>query len=444
MSEHSFIYIILSVMLLLYSIRHRLDLLCVASVCYIVYSIYCIPGIGISGFYRPNLSHSLYYAVFTQLLIIMFFVGFSRYLMKRRETAKDVQVFRENIDKKKKDKERALRISFRLYTFVILAFAMMNIISVGLSGFAKGKNTVWEQTNVFYIISLYGAWPSFAYGIHKNDKIVWILSLFVELTIFFAGSRAFMTTIIVIFLCEKATILWKKRKSLMKIYILGSIGIVFLLLYRMVDTHIMTGDINGAINILKNPTTWTTALELNEPRVIIANYDYSLTSGLRLPIGDSIYRMLDFVPGLTSFVRIELHYPEYYSTWLMDQVSGSTGVGGSIWGESYVMFGYVGIIIFTLIWLNFIKRCNNHLDYHANYSYFVVSLGTYLAWYINRLDFNRVAQACKVMFLCFLIWVVVYLVLRRVIKVGKLSFRLRRTSIYDPQFNGLSKGEFSE
>lgn len=421
MTGYSWVYIILSAILLLYSIRHRLDLLCIAAVCYLVYTIYCIPGIGISGFYRPKLSPSLYYAVYLQLLLIIFFVVFTRCKLKRKEATR----VKQNVGN---SKDQILKISFRIYTLIIAAFALVNIISIGLSGFAEGKSTVWEQTDIFYIISLYGAWPSFAYGLHKNDKMVWLPSLLIELSIFFAGSRAFTTTMIVIFLCEKGTLLWENRKSNMWIYILGAVGVIFLLLYRMVDQYIMAGDINGVINTLKDPLTWMTALEFNEPRVIIANYDYSFTSGIRLPIGDVVYRIIDFVPGLAFIFDIKLEYPEYYSTWLVNQVNGSTGVGGSIWGESYAMFGFAGIILFTLIWLMFIYKCNKHLDYHESYSYYIVSLGTYLAWYINRLDFNRVAQACKVMLLCFLIWAFVYLVLGGVIKIGKFCIRLKGVS----------------
>lgn len=429
MSGYSIIYTVLAIFLLLYSIRNRLDLLCVASVCYIVYSIYCIPGMGISGFYRPNLSNTLYYAVYMQLLLMIFFIMYSRYTMKRRSSIQKYQFVNEYRDGNRNKRDKILKKSFELYTLIIVIFALMNVASIGLSGFASGKSVVWEQTNMLYLISLYGAWPSFAYGIHTKNKKVWIPSLLVELTIFFAGSRAFTATIIVIFLCEKGTILWKNRKSYMKIYILGAIGILFLLLYRMVDTYIMAGNISGVISTLKDPQTWLTALEFNEPRVIIANYDYSITSGLQLPIGDIIYRLIDFVPGLTSIFNIKLEYPEYYSTWLMNQVHGSSGVGGSIWGESYAMMGFLGIIIFTIIWLVFVKFCNKHLDYHASYSYFIVALGTYLAWYINRLDFNRVAQACKVMLFCFVIWAIIYLILGGIIRIGKFSFSIRHKKI---------------
>lgn len=424
MSGYSIVYTILAVFLLLYSLRNRLDLVCIASVCYIVYSIYCIPGIGISGFYRPNLSSTLYYSVYTQLIIIIMFVVYFRYVMKRKVAILNRQKITGYSDVNGGN-TRLLKKSFEMYTLIIIIFSLMNIASIGLSAFSSGKSVVWEQTNILYLISLYGAWPSFAYGIHTNNKKVWIPSLLIELTIFFAGSRAFTATIIIIFLCEKGTILWEKRKSYMKIYALGGIGVLFLLLYRMIDTYIMAKDINGAINVLSNSQTWLTALEFNEPRVIIANYDYSITSGIQLPIGDVIYRLIDFIPGLTAIFNIKLEYPEYYSTWLMDQVHGSAGVGGSIWGESYAMMGFWGIVIFTLIWLGFVNLCNKHLDYHTSYSYFLVAIGTYLAWYINRLDFNRVAQSCKVMLFCFLIWAFIYFVMGGIIRIGKFSFRFR-------------------
>lgn len=419
LTVYGWVYLILAICLILYSVCNRLDLLCIAAVCYIVYTMYCIQGIGISGFYRPNLSPKLYYAVYLQILMMFVFIAIVRYVSKHKKPARITDVEANAND-------RALSVSFRIYIMIIAVFALVNIVSVGLGGFVSGKNTVWEQTNVFYIVSLYGAWPAFAYGIHKNDKMVWIPSLLIELTIFFAGSRAFTATIIVIFLCEKGTSLWKNRKGNLKIYFLGAVAIIFLLLYRMVDQQIMAGDFSGALNTLSNPLTWLTALEFNEPRVIIANYDYALTCGVHFPVGDVIYRIIDFIPGLTSIFDIHLSYPEYYSTWLMNQVHGSTGVGGSIWGECYTMIGFVGIVIFTVIWLAFIYKCNKHLDYHKNYSYFVVSLGTYLAWYINRLDFNRVAQVCKVMLLCFLILAVIYLVLGGVINIGRVKISIKR------------------
>ena len=427
MTVYSLIYIILSVILLLYSIRNRLDLLCIASVCYLVYTMYCIPGTGISGYYRPVLSHSLYYSVFTQLVIITSFVLIARYTIKHRNATQQTPLQEKGNDEDNNKNERLLKTAFRIYTLIIVAFAAMNIASVGLSGFMAGKSVVWEQTNVFYIVSLYGAWPSFAYGVHKKDMLVWIPSLLVELSIFFAGSRAFTATIIIIFLCERGTILWQKKKDFIMIYILGGIGVLFLLLYRKIDTFIMEGDINGALNALLRPQTWMEALEFNEPRVIIANYDYAFTSGMRFPIGDVVYRIIDFVPGLTSLVGIKLKYPEYYSSWLMDEVHASAGVGGSIWGESYAMMGFLGIIFFTIVWLVFINFCNKHLDYHSSYSYFIVSLGTYLAWYINRLDYNRVAQSFKVLLLCFLIWAIVYLFIGGTIIIGKYCIKLRNS-----------------
>ena len=419
MSDYSYIYIVFFLILLAYSVMNRLDIMCIASVCYLVYTIYCIPGIGISGQYRPYLSASLYYAVYCQMAMMIIFVIAARYHLSRKKSGLPDQPETGDTEVQK---DPALKLSFRIYTAVIFAFAILNIASVGFSGFAAGKSIVWEQTNVLYIIALYGAWPAFAYGIHNRDKLVWIPALFIELTIFFAGSRAFTATIIIIFLCEKATELWKKGKGNLGLYMLGGAGVVFLLLYRMIDQMIMEGDMNAAMESLKDPATWLTALEFNEPRVIIANYDYAFTSGLRLPAGDIIFRFLDFIPGLPSALGLETVYPEYYSDWLLSQVQASAGVGGSIWGETYSMFGYIGIIAFTIVWLLFMYFSNRHLDYHEKYSYFIVSLGIYLAWYINRLDFNRVAQACKIMLFCFLLWGAAYVVLTGVLKIGKIRF----------------------
>ena len=417
MTYYSVIYILIIIAMIVFIIRHKIDLLSVATVCYIVYTIYCIPGIGISGFYATKLSPKLYWSVYAQCIIVLLF----SILVRRKE--------RNSLNSKKSfavkaEESSTLIRSFYIYTYIIVAFAAVNVLRIGFAGFAAGKANVWEESNIFYILSLYGAYPSFAFGLHNRKKGIWIPSLLVELTIFFAGSRAFATTLVIILLCERGRELWEKRKQNFKIYMLGAIGIAFLLMYRMVDQQIMAGDIAGVLETLKQPGSWLEAFEFNEPRVIIANYDYVLTTGFRLPFGDSLYRILDFVPGLTSIIPIKLEYSDYFSAWLQDTLHAVRGVGGTIWGESYAMLGYGGILIFTLIWLTIIYRCNKHLDYHAPISYFIVALGSYYAWYINRLEFNLVGQAFKVFILCLFIWAVPYLILGGNIKVGKIRIQL--------------------
>lgn len=423
MSVFSMIYILLAAALLLVVMRSRLDLITVCAVCFIVYSIYCIPGIGVSGQYRPRLSETLYKMVYIQLFMIMVFsFCVDRIERKRRKTIHPAQGRAEDLCIADKRTETA----FLLYTAIIVIFALVNILSVGLATFASGKKNVWGKTNVLYIVSLYGTYPAFAYGIHKRKKLIWIPCLLVELSIFFAGSRAFLATMIIMVLCEFGSKLWKQRRTNAIIYVAGAGAIVFLLVYRMVDTQIMSGDISGTLQTLSNPSVWKKALEFNEPRVIIANYDYVLTKKFRLPIGDVIYRFIDFVPGLTRLIPIQLRFPEYFSDWLVMEVNSSAGVGGTIWGESYAMMGPVGIPLFTILWLMFIKACSRHLDYPKPESYFAVSLGTYLAWYINRLDFNRVGQACKVMLFCFLIWAVIYVALAGKLCIDKYVLGLKK------------------
>lgn len=416
-TAYSIIYLLAVIAIFIYIIKNRLDILCVGLVCYIVYTMYCFFGYGISGFYRPHLSATLYYLVYMQLLLITAFLIVVRYKDKTKflqNTGND-----ETSDRAPVSENKILTKAFYFYTGIIVLFALYNVILVGITGFAEGKANVWEESNILYIISLYGAYPSFAYGIHMKKKLIWIPSLLVELTIFFAGSRAFFAKLIVIWLCELGTVFWKKKKGNMKIYLLGAGAIVFLLFYRMLDQAIMNGDISNVLHLLVDPDAWMESLEFNEPRVIIANYDYVVTSGVRLPLGDIIYRFLDIIPGLTYIIPIPLEYPPYFSDWLMTQVNGSTGVGGTFWGESFAMFGVLGVLLFTILWLLFLKLSNDHLNYHKPYSSFIVALGVYLGWYINRLDFNRVGQSIKVMTLCFLIWGVCYLILGGELRFGK-------------------------
>lgn len=422
---YSIVYIAIVFSVFLYTIRNRLDLLCVGLVCYVVYSMYCFFGYGISGFYRPKLSVYLYFLVYFQIVAIFAFTFFVR---KKDKLIYNYQKETQSIFDAE---DMTLTKSFYIYTAVISLFALINIIPLGVSGFSEGKANVWENTNVLYIVSLYGAYPAFAYGVHNRRKLIWIPCLLIELTIFFAGSRAFVATLMIIYLCERGVMLWKKKQENFGVFLLGVCAIIFLLIYRMIDRSVMQGDIKNVFATLSNPEMWLKALEFNEPRVIIANYDYVITSGIRLPVSDIMYRILDFIPGMTKIVPFQLKYPEYFSTWLMEEVNGSTGVGGTFWGESFAMFGVFGIILFTFLWLCFIRTANIHLNYHKPYSSFIVALGAYWAWYINRLDFNRVGQSFKVMLLCFLIWGGIYLLVGGTLPYGskfKLPINIKQHS----------------
>ena len=425
-TPYSFIYLALVIVFFFFTVRNRLDILSVSMVCYVVYSMYCFFGYGISGHYRPKLSPMLYGLVFMQMILLWRYVAHARkedaqkYLAALRKTDRECPGAVAEDDR--------VTTAFCLYTAVMLLFTLINIIPLGLSGFSAGKANVWDNTNVLYVVSLYGAYPSFAYGLHTGKKRIWIPAVLIEMTIFFAGARAFLATMIVMFLCERGVILWRKTQNNTGVFVLGAAAIGFLLVYRMVDTAIMNGNILDALRILAQPETWLEAFEFNEPRVIIANYDYSITSGIRLPFGDIVYRIADMVPGLAGLLPIELQYPDYYSDWLFAEVQASAGVGGSIWGESYAMLGVVGVVVFTALWIVWLRFANNHLDYHRPFSAFIVALGTYHAWYINRLDFNRVGQSVKVMLLCFLIWACFYLVLGGELLIGKKI----RIKLYDP------------
>ena len=100
-------------------------------------------------------------------------------------------------------------------------------------------------------------------------------------------------------------------------------------------------------------------------------------------------------------------------------MNASAGVGGTIWGESHAMLGVFGVLFFTIIWLLFVNLGNKHLNHHKPYSSFAIGLATYLAWYINRLDFNRVGQAFKITTFCFLMWAGIYFLLGGELRFGK-------------------------
>ena len=95
--------------------------------CFIVYSIYCIPGIGISGYYRPKLSHELYYLIYLQIFIIFIFL----FITRAAEKGKTIKFIKNNYlfeQKKETDVQypKILDTSFYIYTTIMVVFAVIN------------------------------------------------------------------------------------------------------------------------------------------------------------------------------------------------------------------------------------------------------------------------------------------------------------------------------
>ena len=209
-TPYSFIYLALVIVFFCFTIKNRLDILSVCMACFVVYSMYCFFGYGIAGLYRPQLSPALYGLVFLQMALILGITAKARkedgakYLVSPVKEEQSPAAIEENV--------RVTR-AYCLYTAVMVFFTLINIVPLGISGFAAGKANVWENTNVLYVVSLYGAYPAFAYGIHAGKKRIWIPALLIEMTIFFAGARAFLATMIVLFLCERGVAMWRKTQK---------------------------------------------------------------------------------------------------------------------------------------------------------------------------------------------------------------------------------------
>ena len=75
-----------------------------------------------------------------------------------------------------------------------------------------------------------------------------MLILFLEI---YCDIAAFTATLIVIFLCEKGTSLWNKRKGNLKIYILGALGIANMWIAIFADVGVMVLAVLNAVRALK-------------------------------------------------------------------------------------------------------------------------------------------------------------------------------------------------
>lgn len=398
----SYIYAFLIILLITYILTRKFDLLSLAGISHIIYTIHSVFGTvwipKSSGYYYyENIAAKTYSMVIIQLLIIITFIFVNDNL--KISTASIID--KATVSKYTVSKAKKYAFSF-LLAFAVF-FTLTNIGRFGTDIFHMNKKVIVSEMDVFYGLSVWSALVILAYSIDHNNKKMFFISSSIILINLFIGSRAYFATAVVILL----TLKWKNVRNVIysnfKVFFAGLMGISGLFIYKQIYKDIRQFAIGTVLTKLTDIETYAGAFQLDEPRIIMSIYNYVLSLNYRLEPMDSIARILSIFPLINDYIPVSKNLR--FSSIIKNEIFKSTyGLASSFWAESYAMLGYFGIIFFTLAWLIVLKKGYNCLNASGSSKYFIIPGVAYLSFYIHRLDYLQIMGAFKSLLVIYFIW----------------------------------------
>lgn len=417
----------LSAILLVIVLTRRLDLFSVAAVCLIVYNCYCATGYvwiashekaGVN-YYQGTVDTRVFLIIICQMLLMILVI-----LWHDRKGQNSASVL--DADRRGKGKYSRFQIDkiFFLTGVISLVIMLSNVMSIGLKGLSASKSEVWAQTNVLYVTGLWLAMAVFAYAMKtKQKKYLW-LSLPQILVHLFIGSRAYFAVIVIV-----ALVCWAsdkpftlKRNTL--IIVVAFFGMMGIMLYKQIYEEVKAGDIAAIASILQDPDTYNWILRWGEPRIVLANFNYVVTSGLTLSTEEIVGRIISVIPFLNNFTSIS-ERNLLLSTVVIGDLNSSYGLASNIWGEFYVIGSYPLVALMYCFWLWLVAMGNRMITNSAWTASFILPLVSYFAYYIHRMDLVKVLGNVKMDLFAMIIWWAVACVVVGYIAFGRPGSRYR-------------------
>ncbi len=414
------IYFIFCVLVVWETTHRRIDFLSIAAASFILYTSNCLIGevwVPQSGFnaYESAIHLETYVLICAQLFII-----FAFFYLKKKNIKIVVCGHSGNKIQKRNDSflyNAVVNKDNKFYWIVVLlisagSIAYNLIFRIGLDTFFSytAKGDILNETSFLFGIAIWGGLICFFHFFTVKKKIGSIVSAAVILTSVLLGSRAHIASALVGVLIIKSFGWHKKKrekirtnkgfgKNNRKIIVLAFIMLMFLIMYKLVYKEIRAGDIEGVLEVLKNPKTWSDLFDIDELRIVCANYNYVIEKHIKLPIMDVIARLVSMVPFANDYIPIE--NPLRFSTILRQEINTTYGLASNFWGECYAMGGVVFLMLMTFVWMTFINKITD-LTF-AGRSPFLLTVASYLSFYIHRLDWTQVMGCIKIVILFYLI-----------------------------------------
>ncbi|ADO37675.1 hypothetical protein SAMN04515649_1115 [Eubacterium callanderi] len=403
------IYIFLVLILLLIIFFRKIDLLSIGAIGLIIYTINCALGeVWIergtnSYYYYSNINEKLYTIVCFQLIFIMIFITLCDFLKKKYKFLKKIKLktLHHNIVLSEKSYQILLAISY--------AFIGTNIVQNGISVFTLSKGDM--SLNFFFSLAVVGSLVVFIYALLNNKKKLFFFSIIPLFLTLFIGSRAYVTTAIVVVLVYN----WEKIKfsikTNLKLFVIGGLLLFAILVYKEIYIYVKDFDFNKVASILLNSQTYIDTLSDNaESRVVFSIYNYVITNNFQLSNVDTFARVMSIFPIANDFIDTTLSVR--FSTIMMNNVFNTTyGLASNFWAESYAMWGIKGIFLAQFIWMLVLFKCNKYFYMLKNKSCFILTIASYCSFYINRLDYVQVFGMIKSVLFVYFIWIFSYYIL---------------------------------
>ena len=401
----NYIYIIISLIIILYITFRKVDFLSIGAACFIIYHSHAAYGeVYIHSRERVNvllyedfISDKLYLILFSQLLILLFSIVIYDYLAKKNKTDKIVYV-----STIRNDDTKAIHKSFVILGFLSLFTYSIDIFKIGFVNLAGNKSYVWQQTGLFYTVSLWSAMAVFSYAIKNKKFSLLFISVPQILIHLFIGSRAYFAVIIIIMIIYYGHYIKHNLVKNIKLYVLGAIGAIGIMAYKRIWMDVKAFDFIAVMNTLLDKETYLWILRLGEPRIVLADYNYIINSSFRLDFSDLFVRLITIFPFANR-----LGNPTHdilLSSVIRNDFNASYGLASNFWAEGYAMFGYFGIYLFFIIWIVMLKKGNEFIESNSWISYFAIPIISYLAFYIHRMDYIKVIGNIKMLFFSALVW----------------------------------------
>lgn len=359
----------------------------------ISFQIYMIPT-----YFGKTYINNVYYSDIDPrvYIIVDFIIIFLYYKLKR------VKNFKYDVIKQV---DKISRINIIIILIMIYIGLIYCVLDVGPATLLLHKSVFNESVNsVIYGFVLWGSLVTYCYGLIYNRNGIIFFSTIVVLFTLFVGSRAFIATYFIITIAIK----WKESINILKTnkkgIFIAIITVFSLLIYKNIYKDIKVFDFGTIISKLTNIDTYKEVLYLPESYTTFSLFNYIVENGYNIDIETSIYKILNFIPFFKEPDGIILRMSSIFKNYIFYT---SYGLANSIWGEVFAMGKYIGIIIFTGLWVSILKLGNRYLFKQTIKSIFIIPVVSYIAFYINRLDFTQIYGPIKNIIILYIIYCII-------------------------------------
>ncbi len=430
------IFVILSILMLIYISTRKIDFFSIGAICFLIYHFHLAYGIVYiashvtvsKNLYYEEIDTSLYVIIFTQIIIL--FLVMLNYDLKKKMLHS--QIIHKSLSRRNRN-SRAVHKTFVVFGYFAFVVFAIDILSFGFKNLSLDKSKVWDELGILYVFTMWAAMAVFTYAIRDKKYRLLFLSLPPVLIHLFIGSRAYFAALVIVLLILYGNRLKDTRWSNIKTYIYGAIGFFFIMIYKKIYTHVKNFDWPSIVAVFYEKDTYMWVFRLGEPRIVLANYNYIISTGFKLDFSDILARLISFIPFANRLVEptnglllSDVFKRDFQSTY---------GLASSFWAEGYAMFGFLGLFIFYLLWVLMLQKGSELIKSNSWTKYFAIPIISYFTFYIHRMDFTKVIGNIKYLLFAMVVWWIINAILTNNTKIK------RKISV--PVFKRINKPETS-